>query len=295
MNNVSHQSIVQNEVLANQLLESVKPQLMALSPEQFEVINTDVKDMCSAVLGTMRELRSWRERIAKELPSFDLARFDKLEDFTHALTFAHAQYLTATEEPDSLDDVFEDAVKLRDVLLSEVRLLVSRGVVNAATLDDLQGSNGFKNVAMDLMALMNVLLNVWPQIKDKTFLSNTELNLALQYGTWLMRTVGERAQGPAVVAAATDLRNRAFTLVMVTYEDARRALTYLLDDKDKVDDVLPGLRPGRPRKVKVGEPVGDGGTTPPTTGNATGGVPVTPVTAATAIIDEDDEGPFVKA
>jgi hypothetical protein len=294
MKNVTHQAIVQNEVLVSEVLEAVKPELMSLLPEQFEVINTDVKDMCSTVLGTLKELKDWRETIEKELPGFDLARFDKLGQFTHALGFAHAQYLTATAEPDSLDDVFADALRVRDVLLSEVRLLVSRGVVNIAKLDELQGTNGFKNVAVDLLALMNVLVGVWPLIKDKTFLSETELNLAQQYAAWMMRVVGEREQGPAIIAAATDLRNRAFTMVMITYQDARRALTYLLDDKDKVDAIVPGLRPGRPSRAKKEEPVVGGGTTPPA--NEAGVVPATsPARADTAIIDDDDEGPFVKA
>lgn len=43
-----------------------------------------------------------RERLVKELPTFDIARFDMLEDYALALAFAQSKYLFATQPPDDL-------------------------------------------------------------------------------------------------------------------------------------------------------------------------------------------------
>lgn len=93
----------------------------------------------------------------------------------------------------------------------------------------------------------------------------------------MFRQLGIREESPAVTAAATDLRQRAYTRLVSTYEDTQRAITFLLDAKGGVEAIAPGLRPGRPGRRKeeedtVAEPV------PP----RVGGVPVSSPALATA-------------
>jgi len=44
------------------------------------------------------EITALRDRIAKELPAFDIKQLDELEDYTLALRFAHAAYETASAQ-----------------------------------------------------------------------------------------------------------------------------------------------------------------------------------------------------
>lgn len=66
--------------------------------------------------------------------------------------------------------------------------------------------------------------------------------------------VGLSEQGPAVVAAVTGLRQWAYTQLLLTYEDARRAVTFLRGRRDDADGILPSLHLGRPRRRKE-EPI----------------------------------------
>ncbi len=92
-----------DEKLASEALARVKPQLATLSPEQLLQVNLDVQAAAGTVLGALPEIRAFRERIVKELPAFDVAAFDSLEDYVLALSAAQATFQTATAPSDDLE------------------------------------------------------------------------------------------------------------------------------------------------------------------------------------------------
>lgn len=239
---------VGDEALAEAVFEKVRPDLLKVDLAELLQVNLDLPAAISTVLGVLPELRGLRDQIAKELPTFDIQRFDKLEDYAVALSYAQAKYLAATQPPDDLADVAERAMNLREALLAECNALVLRKIVSPAQLEQLKGANGYKNVATDLMTLCTIMQDKWDQLQGKTLTTTDELNEASRVATRLLRIVGVRTQGPAVVAEATDLRQRAYTLLLQTYDDARRAVTYLRADEGDADDIAPALHPGRPRK-----------------------------------------------
>jgi hypothetical protein len=50
------------------------------------------------------------------------------------------------------------------------------------------------------------------------------------------------------------MRLRAYTTLLMAYDDARRAIQYLRSAMDDADDIAPGLHPGRPgRRSSVPE------------------------------------------
>jgi hypothetical protein len=238
-------------------------------------ISLDIPQAVSTVLGVLPEVKRLREQIVKDLPSFDVVRFDKLEDYAHALNFAHTNFLSATQPPDDLEDVAEEVARMREMLLAEAKALVHRGLVSDAQLGQLKGANGYRNTATDLHVLANVLEGVWPQIEGKTLTTMQDLELASRMATRLLRIVGLRDQGPALVAEATDRRVRAYTLLLVVYDDVRRAVAYLRSSQGDADDIAPALHPGRPRpkkgeaQVPAVTPAENAGQTPTAAGGAT--------------------------
>jgi len=139
-----------DEVLMNAALERVKAEMAALKPDELQPISLDISAAVATVLGVLPEVRALRERMVTELPAFNVARFDKLEDYAFALNFAHAKYLSATQPPDDLIPVAEQSAKARERLLAEANALVLDGVIAEAQLGQLKGANGYKNTATDL-------------------------------------------------------------------------------------------------------------------------------------------------
>lgn len=238
------------QVLSNDVFENVQPELAALDADELVPIKLDVSMAVTTVLGVLPELHGLRDQIVKELPTFDLPRFDKLGAYARALAAAHAAFLSATQPPDNLEELVERALDQRETLLAEVKLLVQHDIVKDERLAELKGAKGYKNIGTDLMVLTNVLRETWPRIEGKIFTTAQDLDLAVETSTRLLGVVGQREQAAAQISAAMERRVRAFTLLSRAYEDARRAVAYLRAGAGDADVIAPSLYPGRPRPRK---------------------------------------------
>src|SRR3954471_2426521 len=91
-----------DEKLPGEAMARIAPDAAALSVEELTQVNLDLQQATGTILGVLPEVLSFRDRIVKELPAFDIAQIDKLEDYALALRFAHAAFQTATLPPDDL-------------------------------------------------------------------------------------------------------------------------------------------------------------------------------------------------
>ena len=196
--------LASDEKLAADAYARVTADMAALAPDQISQVNLDIQIAAGTVLGVLPEVKALRDRMAKELPAFDLAAFDKLEDYVLALTFAQGAYQTATLPPDDLQALATEAASLRERLLADARALALHGLFDARKLDQLKGANGNKNVAQDLQMLSQAMQESWPQIQGKSATVAEDLQTASRVSTRLTRVIGLREQGPALLADATD-------------------------------------------------------------------------------------------
>ena len=206
------------------------------------------------ILGALPEIKNLRGRMVKELPAFDAAQFDKLEDYVLALVFVQSRYVMATQPDDDLQILFTEASKLRERLVADAQALSLRGLFDTRKLAALKGANGYKNVALDLQALSSELESIWPKIEGKCPTTLDDLKAATQMSPRLTRVVGLREQAPAVLAALTEERMRAFTLLLKVYDEARSAVSYLRRHEGDVDSIAPLLYTGKSTRRKATEP-----------------------------------------
>lgn len=270
-------SKLNSETIVSDAYKRVEADLAALDPQDLVQVNLDVTAAITTVLGVLPEVKGLREQIAQHLPTFDLAAFDKLEDYTLALHSAQTGYLTATQPPDDLVQLSAEATKVRDRLHKDAQALAAHGLVDEAPLAQVKGGTGYKVMAQDLEILSRVMNASWERIQGKSATTIEDLQTASRMSTRLMRIVGLREQGPAILAAAADHRLRAFTKMLTGYEDARRAVGYLRARQGDADGIAPSLYPGRPRRRTTEEPVAAGTDT-------NNGVPAAPTPAAPAPI-----------
>jgi hypothetical protein len=239
---------IDDEALASETYERILPELQALKTEELILINRDIPTVVTTTLGALPEIKALRPEIVEQLPRFDITSFNKLEDYAFTLNYTHGQYITATQPSDDLEVLVAEATTLRETLLTDASALARRGLVDGNRLQELKGVNGFKNLATDLGALANILRESWPSIQTRTNIQLSELEQAGKMAHRILRIVGLREQGPVMVAAATDMRTRAFTLLARTYDDARRAVIYLRANEGDADKIAPSLYGGRKRK-----------------------------------------------
>jgi len=218
------------------------------------IINIDVPTAVTTVLGALPEIRSARPQIVSDMPSFDIARFDRLESYTLALGHAHTLYLAASAPPESLDELSQSATALRELLLSDATALAQRGFVDGQKLKELKGPKGYRNVAFDLFTLAALLRENWEKVLGKTAVQATELDQAETLADRLLTAIGAREQAPAVAAETADDRQRAFSLFVDSYDHARRALTFLRWKHDDIDQIAPSLYAGRGNTRRKADP-----------------------------------------
>lgn len=231
--------------------ERVKADLEALPADQLVQVNADVQTVTRAILGALPEMQALRARLVAELPRFDVAAFDKLDDYVQAMKFAQSGFLIATQPPDDLKALTEEGGKLHDRLLADAKALAAYGLFDGNVLATLKGGNGFNNLAEDLELLSHAMIDGWAKLQTKALTPFEDVESASRIGYRLTQIAGLREQGPARLALASELRMRAFTLLVRTYDDARSAIGYLRRKEDDVDSIAPNLYPGRPSRRKA--------------------------------------------
>jgi hypothetical protein len=286
MENQNEKKSVNDETLGKETYARLLPELQALSVDELLVINVDIPSVVATTLGALPEIRALRAEIEKKLPDFDLAAFDKLEDYAFTLTHAHTRYVSATQPSDDLAAITEEGTTLRDTLLGDATTLARRGLVDGNRLKDVKTVPGYKNLATDLGVLADVLGDSWEKIQGKTGTDRAELDRAMRLQHRLMRVVGLREQGPAVVAAATDMRMRAYTLLARTYDQARRAVGYVRWDVGDVEKIAPSFYAGRSngRRKNTETPV-SADPTPPAANPPANAQPVAPAASGSSTTD----------
>ena len=248
-------------------------EFQSLGIEEIIPVNVDIATVVTTVLGALPEILSLSAEISDQLPRFDFERVKNLESYAIALSHANTLYLYATQPADSLDPLLEEGNKLRDTLLADANALILRGLLNGNHLKDLKGVIGYKNLAVDLQILTTLFRENFAQIEGKCATTRAELSRAEVVAHGVLRAVGLREQGTALIAETTDVRARALTKLMQVYDSARRAVTYLRWAENDVDTIAPSLYAGRGTgRKKAATDIKDPPKPPPTGSPSTGGV-----------------------
>lgn len=246
-------NLASDEALVKEAYARVKASWTELQADQLLQVNLDLQLALQTILGAWPEIKALRDKIAKELPAFDVAQFDQLEDHALGLMYVQARYAMATQPPDDLADLVAEASKLRDMLYADAQALLLRGLFDPRKLTGLKGGSSYKNLAEDLQALATELESILPIILGKAGTTAEDLTAATQMATRLTRVIGVREQSPAVLAALAEERLRGFTRVIRVYEDARAAVMFIRRREGDADSIAPNLYSGNGRRRRGGD------------------------------------------
>ena len=240
-------------------------EIRAVPDDALIAMNLDVHASVTTVLGALPEILALRKEMAK-LPNLNQALVDGLEDYTEAAAEANSRYVTATAPEEDIIALNAEAMKLRETLHSDAVALANRRLIDPSKLKSFQGLVGYKNVGFDVIDWANIMRDAWPTIKGKTALTAEEVQRAKDVGERLVRAAGLREQGPAVLAEVARIRQQVLTLLVKSYDEVRRAISFLRWKEDDVETIAPSLYGGRTRK----QPSTDANNAPatPASGNA---------------------------
>ena len=231
--------------------EATLPEITALPDSETLAVNIDPVVAATIVLGLLPELRALRPQIEKQLPLFDLQRFDRLKQYALAFTHAHGLYRGAQVPKGEIVALAAELSAIRDRLLADAMSLANNGFLDGSRLKDCKQVPGYRALASDIFTIVPLFKEHWATIEGKTPVTRAALADANSRAVDLMGIVGLREQGPYIASEVTVRRNKAFTLFLRTYEDARHAVEYLRRNEGDAAQIAPSLyagRGGRPRK-----------------------------------------------
>jgi hypothetical protein len=191
----------------------------------------------------------------------------------------HADYTVLVDSDEGITDAYEAAIRLRTQLRSDAANLALHGWVDEAALAPLTGDMGHRNVAYELMSLVSIHRGALDKTAGRSAVTADDLRAAEATANRLLDTVAKRDARIKTQAETAEQRRRAFTLMLKSYEEACRAMTFVRWYSRDSDRLMPSLytNKGNTRsKTNPTTPVAAGGaatagSTP--SGTAGAGVP----------------------
>ena len=244
------------ETLAEEAFARRRAECLALPEAEVMGANLDVGSAVARVLGAIPKLNAVREELAAHLRKFDPGCVSRLEDYAWALHHAQGAYLIALKPVYCSAEKLREARALRMFLLRQLQALAARDLVSEERWKGLHRGQGRTNLATDLNILSQVHVYYSKHGSERDgapiksgLASAADVARALELSRLVLAAFGRRKLTPEI-AAAEDVRDRAFTLMARAYDEAQRCLTYLWWHEEEGRE-LPSLWKQQHRRKRI--------------------------------------------
>jgi hypothetical protein len=225
-------------------LDVLRPELAALPGDNLEPIRLDIVPAVVAALGVLASVKRFRAQVASELGETAATHIDRLETTAQACGRAHAIHLTLIHGT-GVEAMAGELSKTRKILLLEAESLVAQKRLTSTLLGSLVGGTGYKQMCGDVIQIVSALRGEWPAIESFTGVKTLELDRAEALANEVATIIGENEMATSPSSPSADLRQRAYTLFVRTYDQVRRQIGYLRWEEGDADEIAPSLFAGR--------------------------------------------------
>jgi hypothetical protein len=257
---MARRSLVDAEPSAEQAFIRRLPELLALSAKAVLRINLDLPSVVATTLGALPRLMALRQDFERVFRAFDFAQLDALEDYALTLQHTHTEYLVTTQPVRCPPASLQEARSLRAALLQYLLALARRGLVDPAKWKRLHGPVGYANLATDLGMLAGIFRGVPALHEEPLLVTSAQLERATELSREILTVAGKREGRSRAIAAAADLRARAFTILIQTYDEIRHCVFFVRREEGDADEIAPSLFGGREVHRTPGVPKRNGET-----------------------------------
>ncbi|HYP99128.1 MAG TPA: hypothetical protein VER96_10655 [Polyangiaceae bacterium] len=217
-------------------------EMLDLPNSKIAVVNLNLTEAIATGLGVLPNVQAFREALSKSVLDCRFQWLDALEDYTLALNFARAQYLTVTRPRRCAPEVWLEARQVRRVLMYDWRALAARGLLDESLLRGVRTGKGYLEMGTDLTVLAHVH-------RAYAAASGSALSAEAERASVLARSIlaagGRPDRKSEAVAKARNMQNRAFSVFVRAYNEARFSIAYMRRDEGDVDRIIPSLYAAR--------------------------------------------------
>ncbi len=220
--------------------ERVKPELDGLTDKDLLQVNLEVPPAVQTALGVVPEVRAfWPQLQLLEPAGFQFALVTKLLDRALALGHTQLEYVSVTQPPD-LPGKVELLLKGRSRLAAHAAPLVADGHLTQAEVSAHRSGLTHTALAYNVLGLTGLFFKSWGSFQSLVAIKKDELGDLRTLANETIQLLGLKEQGPKATAAAL-LRQKAFTLFIQSYTEARHGVAFLRRYDGDVDSIIPSL------------------------------------------------------
>lgn len=266
-------------------LDAKRDQLADMPEEQvLQNLRLDASVAAGIAIGSYPRIAQHRDEIVAQFGDAGAEAVDDLPVVALATEQAQIE-LAASEDDSDLREMARDLDDEHQLLLTDLDALANRKLVERSRIDAGRATQGYRALVTSTLVLVTLLRSVWSNVESKTPLTRADLDRIEIKAQRMLKRLHEREQRSTRMPEL-DTRARALTLLVRTYGEVRRMLTYVRWEQQDADDIAPSLYSGRRSKggAKETEPAIDAGrdapSSPatPTPGPAPAPTPIEPGT-----------------
>jgi hypothetical protein len=232
--------------------------------EVLRALRLDARSAGAIAGGSLPRIVQHRAALVAEFGERAGALIDDLPTVIYAAYQASYDVAAADDERD-LRAAHRDLAAEHRILVGDLDALANRKIIDRSRIDAGRSTQGYRTTIDSTFVLLSLVRSLWPTIEPKTLLTLDDLERIQGKARALLDRVNRREQR-ATRMAARDLRARALTLLVRTYDELRRMLTFVRWAQDDADAIAPSLyaRRGRGKRVVSESDPSDEGLDPTT-------------------------------
>lgn len=230
----------------------VAAEIEAVEDADVVAVNLDIAAMVGGVLAAMPAIEK-QLPVIETLQGLRVERIRRLRDYAQATLHWYSRALFAVAPVSGLAEKVADAIAMRESILHDLGTLARHGALDMAPLAEFGTSVAYRRVGSELLGLSRFVHERWASIQGRSMITLEQMDTAQRLGNEIVVLCGERDGAPAVAAEAVRNRDKAYTLTVRAYNEARAALLYVRRDEGDVDSIAPSLWAGRGGSKRRGE------------------------------------------
>lgn len=217
--------------------------------------NIKVYSAVTHIIATSERAEAYRKEFEQLQPLFDMVHLDQLALRAMALQFAEIRVNMEGKAERQAPAVLERARTIRERLLRTANYLTAEGLLDGGPMESMRGNRSHAEVGADLLQLALMFNQAGARIAGMHPISQSDLHEAVEVGGNLTRAIAADHTEAGEETVSVDLRNRFFTLAMLSYAQIERALDFIRFDEGDAQNIAPNLVSAsrrRPRSSKAG-------------------------------------------
>lgn len=227
-----------------QALESQRAALLAMTENQVERrARLDPSGAFLVAWASTERVAPLRERLVAIFGQAATEHLDALPVIALATRHADIDWMRTTEAVD-LSELHREVTAQHRLLITDADSLVNRGFLPAKALDNARSMLGYQASVDSLQVVIAVLRERWPQFEGNTPLTRANLDAAETVAMRMTHAMSQRGLNASEVSAS-DLRLRALSKLIRTYEEVRRMVTFYRWFEGDADTITPSFYAGR--------------------------------------------------